>query len=54
VIEHCYKKLRNSANQSQMVASGWIAIPDSLSLDEVHAARIFEAVGAWNQVKVAA
>jgi hypothetical protein len=23
-------------------------------LDEAHAARIFEAVGAWNQVKVAA
>jgi hypothetical protein len=54
VIAHCYKKLRDSANQSQMEASGWIAIPDSLSLDEVHAARIFEAVGAWNQVKVAA
>jgi hypothetical protein len=54
VIEHCYKNLRDSANQSQMVASGWIAIPESLSLDEAHAARIFEAVGAWNQVKVAA
>ena len=35
-----------------MVASVWIAIPDTLSLDEEHAARIFEAVGAWNQVKV--
>lgn len=52
VIEHCYKELRDSANQGQMVASGWIAIPDSLSLDEEHAARIFEAVGAWHQVKV--
>jgi hypothetical protein len=52
VIEHCYKKLRDSANQSQMVASGWIAIPESMSLDEAHAARIFEAVGAWNQQKV--
>lgn len=52
VIEHCYMKLRAEANQSQMVASGWIAIPDTLSLDEEHAARIFEAVGAWHQVKV--
>lgn len=52
VIEHFYMKLRAEANQSQMVASGWIAIPDTLSLDEEHAARIFEAVGAWRQVKV--
>jgi hypothetical protein len=52
VIEHCYKKLRDEANQSQMVASGWIAIPEAISLDEAHAARIFEAVGAWRQVKV--
>jgi len=52
VIEHCYMKLRAEANQSQMVASGWIAIPDTLSLDVEHAARIFEAVGAWRQVKV--
>lgn len=52
VIEHCYMKLRAEANQSQMVASGWIAIPEAISLDEAHAARIFEAVGAWSQVKV--
>jgi len=54
VIEHCYRELRDSANPTQMVASGWIAIPESVSLDEAHAARIFEAVGAWNQQKVAA
>lgn len=54
VIEHCYKGLRDSANPSQIVASGWIAIPEAISLDEAHAARIFEAVGAWNQEKVAA
>ncbi len=29
VIEHRYKKLRDEANQSQMVASGWIAIPEA-------------------------
>ena len=37
-----------------MVASGWIAIPDSMSQDEEHAARIFEAAGAWNRQKVCA
>ena len=54
VIEHCYRELRDSANPTQMVASGWLAIPGSVSLDEAHAALIFEAVGAWNQQKVAA
>ena len=54
VIEHCYKQLRDTANQSQMVASGWIAIPEPISLEEDHAARVFEAVGAWSQQKVAA
>ena len=54
VIEHCYKQLRDAANQNQMVASGWIAITESISLEEDHAARIFEAAGAWNQQKVAA
>ena len=54
VIEHCYTELRKSANQNQIVASGWIAIPESISLQEDHAARIFEAVGAWHQRKVAA
>lgn len=51
VIEHCYKNLRDEANPTQVVASGWIAVPDQISLAEDHAARIFEAVGAWNQVK---
>lgn len=54
VIEHYYKQLRDSANQNQMVASGWIAIPESISLQEGHAARIFKAVGTWAQQKVAA
>ena len=52
-IEHCYLELRSSANQQQMVASGWIAIPGAISLDEAQAYRIFESVGAWNQVKAA-
>lgn len=53
-IEHCYREVRDSANPNHMVASGWIAIPDTVSLDEAQAFRIFEAVGAWNQVRVAA
>ena len=54
VIEHCYKQVSDSANQSQRGASGWITIPETISLEEDHAARIFEAVGAWSQQKVAA
>ncbi|CRM20009.1 hypothetical protein [Pseudomonas sp. 31 R 17] len=36
VIEHCYKKLRDEANQSQMVASSqtWLALPAS-GIEEV-------------------
>lgn len=52
VIEHCYKELTSSANPAHVVASGWIAIPKRVTLEEEQAARIFEAVGAWNQVKV--
>ena len=53
VIEHCYAEIRDSANPQHMVASGWIAIPDTVSLDSEQAYRIFNAVGAWNQVKAA-
>lgn len=54
VIEHCYREIRDSANPMHMVASGWIAIPDVVSLDEAQAYAIFTAAGAWNQVKIAA
>lgn len=53
VIDHCYRALVDSCNQQQKVASGWIAIPDQVSLDEDHAAKIFEACGAWAQQAVA-
>jgi hypothetical protein len=39
---------------SHLVASGWIAIPDEISMDEAEAAKLFYAAGAWHQVKVAA
>lgn len=54
VIEHCYREVCASANPKHMIASGWIAIPDIVSLDDSQAFSIFQAVGAWNQVKVAA
>jgi hypothetical protein len=53
-IEHYYLELRNSANPNHILASGWIAIPAEVSLEEAEAAKLFLAAGAWNQVKVAA
>jgi hypothetical protein len=52
-IEHCYLELRATCNQRHLVASGWIAIPAEVSLDEGQAAQLFASVGAWNQVKAA-
>jgi hypothetical protein len=53
-IEHYYLELRSSCNPNHMVASGWIAIPAEVSLEEAHAAKLFYAAGVWHQVKVAA
>lgn len=52
-IEHYYLELRGSCNQNHLVASGWIAIPAEVSLDEAQAAKLFYAAGAWHQVKAA-
>jgi len=54
VIEATYRALRANSNPNHVVASGWIAIPRDMSLDEALAARVFEAVGVWRQVKSAA
>lgn len=54
VIEEHYLELRDSCNPAHVIGSGWIANPSGVSLDEQQAARIFEAVGAWAQVKEAA
>jgi len=54
VIEDSHDALMKDCNQNQIVASGWIAIPCDVSLTEEQAARVFDAVGAWNQIKVAA
>ncbi|HDS1682133.1 TPA: hypothetical protein QEM39_003709 [Pseudomonas putida] len=43
--------LRATANSNHLVTAGWIAIPTDTTLDETEAAKIFAAVGAWNQQK---
>ena len=52
-IEHYYLELRNSCNQTHLLASGWIAIPAEASLEEAQAAKLFYAAGAWQQVQAA-
>ncbi|WP_060485508.1 hypothetical protein [Pseudomonas sp. NBRC 111123] len=53
VSEATYLDLRAAANPNHLVAAGWIAIPADSTLDEAEAAKIFAAVGAWNQQKAA-
>lgn len=53
VIETSYMDLRATANPNHLVAAGWIAIPTETTLDEAEAAKVFAAVGAWNQQKAA-
>lgn len=53
VIETTYMDLRATANPNHLVAAGWIAIPTDTALDESEAAKVFAAVGAWNQQKAA-
>lgn len=53
VIEDTYKDLIAESNPNHRVASGWIAIPAAVSLTEEQAARVFDAVGAWNQQRAA-
>jgi hypothetical protein len=53
VIDTTYRDLIAGCNCEHVVASGWIAIPDRVSLEEEQAARIFDAVGAWGQERAA-
>lgn len=52
-IETIYRDEEYIANPNHLVASGWIAIPAEITLDEAQAAKLFYAAGAWHQVKVA-
>lgn len=53
-IEATYRALVDECNPNHLVASGWIAIPSAVSLEEEQAARVFDAVGAWDQKKESA
>ena len=47
VIEACYREHIAGCNPNHLVASAWIAIPNSITLDEAQAAHIYDAAGAW-------
>lgn len=47
VVEAHYLELLKSCNRLHVIGCAWIAIPDQVELDEAHASRIFDAVGAW-------
>jgi hypothetical protein len=51
VIETCVLDQRATCNPRDLIGSGWIAIPAQVSLTEEQAYRIFDLVGAWNQVQ---
>lgn len=42
-----------SSNQKHVIGSGWIAIPDEVSLTEAQANAVFTAMGVWQQAKAA-
>lgn len=47
LFEQPIKNLIASCNPKHVIGHAWIAIPDSVTLDEAHAHRIYRAVGAW-------
>lgn len=42
-----------SANQKHVIGSGWIAVPDQISLTEPQANAVFAAMGVWQRAKAA-
>lgn len=42
-----------SANQKHVIGSGWIALPDDISLTEAQANTIFSAMGVWQRASAA-
>ncbi|MCY1212962.1 hypothetical protein D9M72_247190 [compost metagenome] len=54
VIETYSVKLKDGCNPKHLQGMAWIAIPDTVSLEESQAARVFEAVGAWPATSQAA
>lgn len=48
-----HAELCASANQKHVIGSGWIAIPDQISLSEAQANDLFAAMGVWSRAEVA-
>jgi hypothetical protein len=42
-----------SANQKHVIGSGWIAVPDQVSLTEAQANAVFTAMGVWQRARAA-
>ncbi|MCS3467135.1 hypothetical protein M2401_000856 [Pseudomonas sp. JUb42] len=42
-----------SANQKHVIGSGWIAVPDQISLTEAQANAVFSAMGVWERARAA-
>lgn len=53
VIETYIIQLRDGCNPNHLHGMGWIAIPDTITLDETRAARLFETFGAWPKQEAA-
>lgn len=52
-METAHAELVAQANPKHIIGSGWIAIPDAVTLDEAQANQIFSAMGAWQQKQAA-
>lgn len=48
-----HAELVAQANKMHVIGSGWLAIPDTLSLTEAEADRVFTAMGVWKQAAAA-
>ncbi|MBX8474109.1 hypothetical protein K5D38_04895 [Pseudomonas cichorii] len=46
-----HAEVRASANQKYVIGSGWIAIPDRISLTEAQANAVFSAMGVWRRAR---
>lgn len=53
VIEPRAEALRATCNPAHFVSLAWLAIPYEATLTESHAAKLFEAFGAWQTTEAA-
>lgn len=49
VIRHYHDELTATCNPAHIVQRAWIALPYRVTVEEEQAARVFDAVGAWEQ-----